>query len=111
MNPNSKGFTYIHTSDSMRNSRIDYILVPSRLFHAIISSYVLPCPAPDHKVPLVTLCFNRNERGHGYWKLNSSLLHDDTYKALIRSDIIHTINMCGTSISRQELFELIKVRF
>ena len=109
LNPESKGFTYVHTSDSARNSRIDYIFVPSRMIQSILCSSVLPCPAPDHKALSLTLCFNRNKRGSGYWKLNNSLLHDEAYKTLIRSDITHAIKTYGTLISKQELIELIKV--
>ena len=43
-NPNIKGFTYIHASDSKRNSRIDYILVSKTIVQAISSSSVLICP-------------------------------------------------------------------
>ena len=93
----------------MRNSRIDYILIPRTIAKLIQSSSILACPAPDHKALTVTLCFNTNKRGAGYWKLNNSLLQDEGYKTLIRSDIIYTINTYSSLIPKQELFELIKV--
>ena len=109
MNPSIKGFTYIHASDSKRNSRIDYILVSKTIVQAISSSSLLSCPAPDHKALEMTLTFNTNKRGNGYWKLNNSLLADETYKTLIRSDILHTINTYDSLISKQDLNELIKI--
>ena len=108
-NPCVKGFTYIHASDSKRNSRIDYILVSKPTVQAISSSSVISCPAPDHKALGTILNFNMNKRGKGYWKLNNSLLTDNAYKAIIRLDILHTINTYGSLISKQELIELIKV--
>ena len=92
-----------------RHSRIDYIFVPKAIVQAVQDSSVLSCPAPDHKALSLTLSFNMNKRGTGYWKLNNSLLEDESYKTIIRSDISQVIDTYGPLISKQELIELIKV--
>ena len=109
VNPEAKGYTYIHNSDNLRNSRLDYILVSSTFLQAIHSSSIFSSPAPDHKALSVNFCFSTNRRGNGYWKLNNSLLLDDSYKEIIKSDILDAINTYGLSISKQELFDYIKV--
>ena len=105
----TKGYTYIHTSDKTRNSRIDYIFVPNTYAQTIQCCSVISCPAPDHKALSVTLCLSTNKRGNGFWKLNNSLLHDEEYKAIIRSEITHVTDTYGLIITKQELVDLIKV--
>ena len=109
INPETKGYTYIHKTEKTRHSRIDYILVSNTLVQTIQCSSVTSSPAPDHNALSVTLRFTTNKRGNGYWKLNNSLLCDENYKAIIRSDISHAIDTYGSIITKQELVDLIKV--
>ena len=76
-NPQSKEFSYIHGSNSSRNSRIDYILTAKHLDRSVIETSLSCCPAPDHKAVTLKLNLQSYNRGKGYWKLNNSLLSDD----------------------------------
>ena len=109
VNPKLKGYTYIHSSDQMRNSRIDYILISAALADAALHSSILPCPAPDHKALTINLVFNKNKRGKGYWKLNNALLKEQDYVNMIKLEIARTINTYSNYVSKQDLLELIKV--
>lgn len=66
-----------------RKSRIDYILIPQSLVQMIEDVDILPAFITDHSLPVITLLENRNPRGKGYWKLNSSLLRDGEYVEII----------------------------
>ena len=109
VNPSLKGYTYIHSSDNMHNSIIDYILTCTALAEAATCSLLVCCPAPDHRALTAHLEFSKDKRGKGYWKLNNDLLKEESYVVITNSDISHTINMYQDCISKQKLLELIKV--
>ena len=109
VNPKLKGYTYIHSYDQMRNSRIDYILTSAALADTALYSSVLPCPAPDHKALTIDLVFNKNKCGEGYWKLNNALLKEQDYVNMINLEIGRIITTYHNCVSKQELLELIKV--
>ena len=109
-NSQNKVFSYIHPSNSERNSRIDYILTSKHMQNLISETSILCCPAPDHKAVTLKLNLNPNTRGKGYWKLNNSLLKDEIYKNHIKNEITTTILEYSDHISRQNLLELIKIK-
>ena len=45
----------------------------------------------DHRAVTLLININENQRGPNYWKLNTSLLEDENYKAIIK-DLIHRYN-------------------
>ena len=45
----------------------------------------------DHRAAKLLININENQRGPNYWKLNTSLLEDENYKAIIK-DLIHRYN-------------------
>ena len=109
-NPHNKVFSYIHPSNSERNSRIDYILTSKHMQNLISETSIICCPAPDHKAVILKLNLNPNKRGKGYWKLNNSLLKDEIYKNLIKSEITTATIEYSDHISKQNLLELIKIK-
>ena len=68
------------------------------------------CPVPDHKVVTANLYLTERKRGKGYWKLNNSLLADQIYIDLITSEITKTLSEYNGVITKQQMFELIKVK-
>lgn len=59
--------------------RIDYIFCDAGALTNIKESEIKTCPLSDHKLVKVIMQVNRFQRGPGYWKFNSSLLHDIEY--------------------------------
>ena len=45
---------------------------------------------PEHKASVIDLCLNNN-KGKGYWKLNTTWLQDKTYVKGITSLIIYVL--------------------
>ena len=45
----------------------------------------------DHRAVKLLININENQRGPNYWKLNTSLLEDENYKAIIKY-LIHRYN-------------------
>jgi exonuclease III len=103
-------FTYIHPSDPLRNSRIDYILVSKTLEKQISYTNTTVAPAPDHKAVCVVLEFKERSRGRGLWKFNNSLLSDDSYLKQMTDIITRTQNEYDSVLTKQELFELLKIK-
>ena len=109
-NPNKNKYTYVHSAQPERNSRIDYILTSSNLVEFIINSDICIAPAPDHKAVHTTLDIQKNSRGRGLWKLNNAILDEDDYKVLIQQLIAETKAEYFRHIPNQKLFDLIKLR-
>ena len=110
MNPDKKSFLYIHPTMPSRNSRIDYILVSENVQKYVDTCNITCCPVPDHKAVTANLNLTERKRGKGYWKLNNSLLADQIYIDLIKSEITKTISQYNGVITKQQMFELIKVK-
>jgi hypothetical protein len=69
-----------------------------------------PAPTPDHKAVIVQICKNINERGKGYWKLNTSVIEEENYKLGIRQVITSTCKEYSESLTSGKLLEFIKIR-
>ena len=96
---NSKcGFTWCDSSNTPA-SRIDYIFVSQMILAKIQKIRVQQVPGThshgtrltDHRAIKLLININENQRGPNYWKLNTSLLEDENYKATIK-DLIHRYN-------------------
>ena len=59
--------------------RIDYIFCDPAALTNIKESEIKVCSLSDHKLVKVTIKLNNFQRGPGYWKFNSLLLHDKDY--------------------------------
>ena len=109
-NPNQNESTYFHPSDKSRNSRIDYILACNFISKFLKTSRIIYAPVPDHKAVTMILDTYNRPRGKGYWKLNNSVLEEETYKNLIREQISNTMSEYSNMVSKQNLLEMIKFR-
>ena len=83
-NPKRRMFSYIHTSHKAK-SRIDRVYVNDENCQNIVNYRHTPTPfVKTHRI----LSFNimpENERGPGYWKMNTSIIPDRTYGILIEN--------------------------
>lgn len=69
-------------------SRLDYWLVSKHMEYTVVKTDILPGRRSDHSlISLKIELQNRNRRGKGFWKLNTSLLKDEPYLTQIRECI------------------------
>lgn len=70
--------TFVRKRPVLLMERIDFFIVSSALQQNIIKTDILPMFASDHSPVLIELCPAPCKPGKGYWKLNNSLLSDET---------------------------------
>ena len=73
--------------NSNQMARLDFFLISVDMLAYTTRSNILPGYRTDHSLISLSLSFNNNERGKGFWKFNTSLLHDGEYVKLIKSVI------------------------
>ena len=83
LHPNVSGFTWTRWNGAMA-SRIDLFGVPYVWVPSVSSCDIVPCPFSDHCAILLSVTVpDVVPPGPGLWKLNTSVLVDDEYFALI----------------------------
>lgn len=88
--------------------RIDFILISSMLMQNVQSTDILPAYQSDHSIVSVRMVSAFLKPGKGYWKMNISLLEDETVVAQIRQEII-TIFTSHTKDQICEAWESMKM--
>lgn len=78
--PNDRGYTFQRTNQSGQ-SRIDFFIISSNFLHQsenptseIVDGYLA-----DHKMVTLEVVFGKTTKGRSYWKMNDSLLQDETF--------------------------------
>ena len=83
LHPSSSGFTWTRWDGSLA-SRIDLFGVPFSWVSSVSSCDIVPCPFSDHCGVFLSLSIpDAVPPGPGFWKLNTSVLNDPEYVALI----------------------------
>ena len=84
--PSLKRYTW-RRKNPFRQARLDYFLVSSAMQDIITSSSINPGYKSDHSNIQLKILINKFERGRGLWKLNCSLLKEQSYLDLVNSVI------------------------
>ena len=85
LHPRDRQFTWFN-SDSSIASRLDTFLVARSLLPAVKSCIISPCVYSDHEFVFIDLTLDGSPKfGPGVWKLNNSLLEDESYCDRIRA--------------------------
>ena len=85
LHPRTRQFTWFN-SDSSVASRLDTFLVARSLLPSVKSCVISPCVFSDHEFVFIDLVLDVSSKyGPGVWKLNNSLLEDESYCEKIRS--------------------------
>ena len=109
------GYTWCNGND-VPYSRIDYVFVSSDFHYCIEKIIIRRIPGShsggnrmsDHRALIFTFRLISNTRGDGYWKLNSSYLEQDDYKAGIKQLCTEVTNMID--IDDIDKWELLKIK-
>ena len=85
-NPKRKMYSYVHTKDQAR-SRIDRIYVNDENCNTILYYRHIPTKfIRAHRIVTFTIK-KQNERGPGYWKMNTKILGDRPYQTVIEKTV------------------------
>ena len=85
LHPQTVAFTWMRPDGSL-SSRIDFFGCPYVWLHAVQSCDLLACPYSDHcAVSLMCPIPEPIPRGPGSWKLNVTILADDSFKVSVAS--------------------------
>lgn len=109
-NPNSKEFTWKNNSGSLQ-SRIDFWLVSESLPHTCCKADIIPTPLTDHKAIILNVngpSNNMNKRTPAYWKLNNSLLLNESLNTVIKNKIDDYLKMAQREGAYGKYWELLK---
>ncbi len=91
-----------------KSSCLDYWFISENLLNDLISYKIQPGLHSDHSILIIEIGNDNPSRGKGFWKFNTSLLHD-TYVRKIK-EIIQKCNLEYNSIANKGLiWELIKM--
>ena len=85
-NPNRRIWSFIGTGKA-KNSRIDRVYVNATNWKNVINIKYTPTPLVGHRI----LSFNiksPNEKGRGYYKMNTSILKDVRYKKIVEETLL-----------------------
>ena len=91
-NPKTKRFTFRqqHCSGFIQR-RLDYIFISNSLQESVLNTEVLPAFLSDQSPVFISYNEMRNiPIGPGFWKFNSSLLNNETFKINLRDFIKNT---------------------
>ena len=88
-NPKECRFTWFRSKPELIMVRLDLFLISEPLIQLTDSVGITPGHLSDHAMISVSFFSDKSERGLGFWKLNTSLLEEETYLELIRNTINH----------------------
>ena len=118
-NPVQKKFTWVSPWRPAQMARLDFFLLTPDLHAKIVKYKISPGYRTDHSFLSIELDTGEMRRGNGFWKMNTSLLHDEDYVKLVKKTIQDTIsdysvgNDSGPNnaftINDQMFFEMIKL--
>ena len=105
--PNIKKYTW-HSSKKPRiSSRLDYFLISTCFANTTKKSQIKAGYRTDHSTILLSIDFVNRKKGPGMFKLNNSLLLDDEYQTIIKSNI-NQISNFNRNANPKTLWEIIK---
>ena len=86
MYPTSSQYTWRWRSPVIK-CRLDYFLVSSQLVYVTKETDIKPGFRTDHSLITINILKNNQNRGRGFWKLNTSLLLDNSYTDKIKRSV------------------------
>ena len=104
-----KSFTWSRKSSKVK-STLDYWFIPCVFENFVEQIEIIPGFGSDHMAVEMVLQIHGQEKGHGYWKLNNSLLENQNYNEGIERLVNDTINECNNVLNARQTWDLCKNR-
>ena len=106
--PHKKQFTWRQVSMGIY-SRLDYWLITTSLCDFVHSTDIRPALKCDHNAVSLKLKVSSPSRGKGYWKMNNTLLHDETFQYYVKN-LIAKVKLEYPSENPQLRWEICKIK-
>ena len=107
--PEDRRFTWSITKPKCLMERLDYIFISANLSSAVILTDIDPKFCSDHAIPYLVINDEAvNNKGPGYWKLNTTHLEENEYKELIKTIIEGTTKVKASKHTKQN-WEVMKM--
>jgi len=106
----TSGYTYINPGNANIQSRIDYILTSNTMNEHITQCEINNSPAPDHKALEINIQTKSAARGKSYWKMNTSVITEESYNKLINKVIKETFENYKDQLSIGITWDLCKIK-
>ena len=110
-NPDGRRYTWRRKTPKI-HCQLDFFLVRQSIATITQTIDIVPGYKTDHSMIALIISLHSNQRGNGFWKLNTSLLSDEDYVKLIKSTI-HQTKTCyvnDSTVSPALLWEMIKLK-
>lgn len=92
-NPKKRMFSYVHTKDQAK-SRIDRVYVNDEICNDILRYKHIPTKfVKAHRIVTFSVKL-QNERGPGFWKMNTKILRDRPYHAIVERTVSDVLDLC-----------------
>ena len=111
LNPECSRFTWRQKKPEV-HCRLDFFLVNQTTFCNIVSADILPGYKTDHSMITLQISLHSNNRGRGFWKLNTSFLNDIEYVNRIKLIINQTKAeyVQDDTVNPNLLWEMVKMK-
>jgi len=109
-NPTEERFTWRQKSQLMQR-RLDYWLISNDLQEDVESVETITAIKSDHSAIALSINgLDGNERGPSFWKFNSTLINDQEYSNLLRSEYKNWLEEFKEVNDKRVLWDLIKYK-
>ena len=106
-----KHFTFKRIINSITIARrLDYIFLNDSAIADCISSEIIDLPYTDHRGVLINIQNDQIKHGRGYWKMNDSLLSDQTYVDGVNKIVHGTYSENVGNLSIHTIWDLCKFK-
>lgn len=111
LNPESPRFTWRQKKPEV-HCRLDFFLVNQTTFCNTVSADITPRYKMDHSMITLQISLHSNNRGRGFWKLNTSFLNDIEYVNRIKLIINQTKAeyVQDDTVNPNLLWEMVKMK-
>ena len=109
INPDIHRFTWRQKNPKIQ-CRLDFFLVSQSLVTNVNKADIKPGYKTDHSLIIIELGLNQNQRGRGFWKLNTSHLRELDYINEVRTSIEETKAEYQDTVNPALYWEMIKLK-
>ena len=107
LHQDKKQYTWHSNSKPPIFCRLDFFLISSHLINCTTKCNINTGYKSDHSIVILSINFNKINRGPGYFKLNNSLILLEDYQTKIRNSIRETAEI-NLNSNPNTLWEIIK---